>query len=152
MLTVTEAEAKQMSKTVEKEKRTWFVPIKDRSKYAKQKIFLEEEFCEQTSTAICAIYDGRRCQKQAFERERDFHTGKIYFSIFRRTKVVSNTLRLRTIHGNSLKEISFWTEMHRSALERLRLKCPGTRTSWCFLWRHWNPFCLKITDWRKVNL
>ena len=31
--------------------------------------------------------------------------GKIYFSIFRRTKVVSNTLRLRSIHGNGLKEI-----------------------------------------------
>ena len=94
-----------MPKTVEKEKHSLFVLIKDRSKYAKQKIFLEEEFCEQTSTAICAIYDGRRCQKQAFERERDFHTGKIYFSIFRRTKVVSNTLRLRSIHGNGLKEI-----------------------------------------------
>ena len=118
-----------MPRTVEKEKHSLFVLIKDQSKYPKQKIFLEEEFCEQTSTAICAIYDGRRCQKQAFERERDFHTGKIYFSIFRRTKVISNTIRLRPIHGNSLKEISFWTEMHRSARERLRLKCPGTRTS-----------------------
>ena len=107
MLTVTEAEAKQMSKTVEKEKRTWFVSIKDRSKNAKQKIFLEEEFCEKTSTVICAIYDGRHCQKQAFERGRDFRRGKIYFSIFRKTKVVSNNFRLWPIHGNSLKEISF---------------------------------------------
>ena len=33
-----------MSKTVEKEKRTVFVLIKDRSKYAKQKIFPEKNF------------------------------------------------------------------------------------------------------------
>ena len=33
-----------MSKTVEKEKRTVFVLIKDRSKYAKQKIFPKKNF------------------------------------------------------------------------------------------------------------
>ena len=65
-----------------KKKRMWFVLIKDRSKYAKQKIFLEEEFCEQKSTAICAICDGRHCQTQAFERGRDFRRGKkLFFNI-----------------------------------------------------------------------
>ena len=69
-------------------------------KYSSKKNFVN-------STAICAIYDGRHCQKQAFERGRNFRRGKIYFSIFRKTKVVSNNFRLGPIHGNSLKEISF---------------------------------------------
>ena len=144
-----------MPKTVEKEKHSWFFLIKvdlnmRNKKYSSKKNFVNRRALQ--FVPFMMIYDTSALSKTGLERERDFHTGKIYFSIFRRTKVISNTLRLRPIHGNSLKEISFWTEMHRSARERLRLKCPGTRTSWCFLWRHWNPFCLKITDWRMVNL
>ena len=45
-------------------------------------------------------------KNRPFERGRDFRRGKIYFSIFRKTKVVSNNFRLGPIHGNSLKEIS----------------------------------------------
>ena len=52
-------------------------------------------------------YYGWHCKKQAFECGRDFRRGKINFSIFRKTKVVSNNFRLGPIHGNSLKEVSF---------------------------------------------
>ena len=96
-------------------------------KYSSKKNFVNRRALQ--FVPFMMIYDTSALSKTGLERKRDFHTGEIYFSIFRRTKVISNTLRLRPIHGNSLKEISFWTEMHRSARERLRLKCPGTRTS-----------------------
>ena len=67
----------------------------------------KKNFVNRRAMQIFAIYDGRHCQKQAFERGRDFRRGKIYFSIFRKTKVVSNNFGLGPIHGNSLKEISF---------------------------------------------
>ena len=42
-----------------------------------------------------------------FEGEAIFTRIKIYFAKFWKTKVVSTTLRLRQIHGQSLKEIDF---------------------------------------------
>ena len=63
--------------TVEKEKRKWFFLIKDRSKYAKQKKkLLENEFF--------AIYDGWRCQNQAFEHGRDSARERFIFQYFRK--------------------------------------------------------------------
>ena len=72
-----------------------FVLIKGWSKYAKQIKTLEAEFCEKTSSAICAIFDIRCCKKLAFERWSDFRPEKIYIAIFEKTKVVSITFRLR---------------------------------------------------------
>ena len=67
----------------------WFVLIKSWSKYAKQNKTLKLEFCEETSSATCAIF------AFAFERRSDFRSGKSYFAIFAKTKVVSITVTLR---------------------------------------------------------
>ena len=67
----------------------------------------KKNFVKRRALQFVPIYDGRHCLKHAFERGRDFRRGKIYFLIFRKTKVVSNNFRLGPIHGNSLKEISF---------------------------------------------
>ena len=60
-----------------------------------------------SQTRVCAIFDDWGRQKWVFEGEAIFTRIKIYFAEFWKTKVVSTTLRLRQIHGQSLKEINF---------------------------------------------
>ena len=96
-----------MSKTVEKEKRTVFVLIKDRSKYAKQKIFPEKNFVNRRALQFVPFMMVGTVKNRPLNADAISAGEKIYFSIFRKTKVVSNNFRLGPIHGNSLKEISF---------------------------------------------
>ena len=50
----------------------WFI-------YAKQNKTFKLEYCEKTSSAICAIFDIRCCSKLAFERWSDFRSEKKLF-------------------------------------------------------------------------